>query len=70
MIALKFSIPLEEVERRPVTEYRLMLFTIFNTAALEMGMGDFKWKTEQEEVDEVDRLVDFYKRKGFFNGGR
>ena len=70
MISLKFSIPLEEVEQRPITEYRLMLFTIFNTVALEMGMGDFKWRTEAEEVDEVDRLVDFYRKKGFFNGRR
>jgi hypothetical protein len=44
-----------------------MLFTIFNTAALEAGMGGFKFKTEDEEYEEFSDLVDFFRAKGVIN---
>lgn len=45
-----------------------MLFTIFNTAMLDSGMGEFKWQTEDEEMDQLDREIEYYKGKGFLHG--
>jgi hypothetical protein len=43
-----------------------MLFTVFNSAALDSG-GGFKFQTEDEEVDQLDREIEYFKSKGFFN---
>jgi hypothetical protein len=55
------------VENRPIKEYRLLLFTVFNAAALQQGMGGFKYQTDEEEYEEFSTLVDYYKDKGVFN---
>lgn len=63
MIAHGFKIPLSEVENRPITEYRLMLFTVINMASLNLG-GDFKYQTPAEAVSEMKRQVKYFKGKG------
>ena len=65
---MKFNIPLEKVEQLSITTYRLYLFTIFNAVQLESGSGDYKLMTPQEEVNEFEDQIDYYKNKGFFNG--
>jgi hypothetical protein len=67
LIALHFGLPLCDVEDRPITEYRLMLFTVFNSAALQSGMGGFKYQTDDEEYEEFTRLINHYKDIGVFN---
>jgi hypothetical protein len=44
-----------------------MLFSAINVAALESGMGGFKYQTDDEEYEEFDELVEYYKGKGIFN---
>lgn len=57
---------LEDVERVPITDYRLMLFTVFNAATLNLG-GDFKYQTPDEELDEFERQIKYFRDvKGFF----
>lgn len=41
-----------------------MLFTVFNTAALESGMGGFKFQTDEDAVDELDRQIEDYRKRG------
>ena len=65
---MKFNIPLEKVEQLPITTYRLLLFTIFNSIALESGSDGYKLMTPQEEEDELEDQIEYYKNKGFFNG--
>jgi hypothetical protein len=67
LISISFGIPLSEVENRPITEYRLMLFTVMNTVALNLG-GEFKYQTPEEEVDEARNELEYFKKKGFFRG--
>jgi hypothetical protein len=55
-----------KVEERPIKEYRLMLFTIFNAAALEAGMGGFQYMTDAEEYEEFDYMIEDYKKRGIF----
>jgi hypothetical protein len=55
------------VEERPIKEYRLMLFTVINTAALESGMGGFSYQTPDEEIDELEEFVEYYTKKGIFS---
>jgi len=44
-----------------------MLFTVINAAALESGMGGFRYQTEEEEDEELVALVEHYKGMGIFN---
>lgn len=61
-----FHIPLDKVEKLPIKDYRLMLFTIFNSSVLNNAGGEFKYKTDFEEQEELDAQVEYYKKKGFF----
>jgi hypothetical protein len=65
MIGLHFGIPLDQVEQRSIVEYRLMLFTLFNSLGYQLG-AEFKHQLPDEEVAEVDRLAEYYKSKGYF----
>ena len=67
MIAMKFHIPLDEVENRSINEYRLMRFTVVNTASLESGMGGFRYQTDDEEYEEFEELIEHYQGIGLFN---
>ena len=67
MIAMKFGMPLDEVEEASIVDYRLMLFTVINTAALDSGMGGFKFKTEDEEFDEFEAQLKDFQNLGIFN---
>ena len=42
-----------------------MLFTVFNVAALRSGMGGFKYQSENEEVDQLEREIEMFKKKGY-----
>lgn len=63
-----FHLPLKDVEQVPIKDYRLMLFTVFNSAVLHSGYGDFKYQTDSEASDELEEQIKYYKSKGFFNG--
>lgn len=41
-----------------------MLFTIFNNAVLYNAMGEFKYQTDEEDVDELDMQIEHYKKLG------
>lgn len=63
---MKFGVPLDLVEERSIVEYRLMLFTVFNAAALESGMGGFELQTDGEKISELDDQVEYFKKLGYF----
>lgn len=67
LIAMHFHIDLDKVEDDLITDYRLKLFTIFNSQVIYSGYGDFQYSTYNEEVQELDELVTMYKKKGYFN---
>lgn len=66
---MHFNIPLDEVELVSIKDYRLMRFTIFNNAVLTNGLGEFRYKTDEEEEDELESQIAYYKSKGFFKDG-
>ena len=43
-----------------------MVFTVFNSVALELGMGGFKFKTREEENEQFRKEILQYKKQGFF----
>lgn len=49
-----------------ITDYRLMLFTIFNNYLIQLNPKEFKFMTEEEEIDEFDKQIEYYKNKGYF----
>ena len=57
---------LEKVEDLAISEYRTRLFMVFNMSALDAGMGGFKFKTEDEEMEEFDSQIAHYRKMGVF----
>ena len=45
-----------------------MLHTVFNNAVMFNGLGEFKYKTDEEEMNDLENQIKYYKNKGFFNG--
>lgn len=42
------------------------MFTISNYVNLYTG-GEFKYQTPDEEIDEFEEQIEYYKKKGYFN---
>lgn len=61
-----YKIPINEVELQSINDYRLMIFSIMNNAALMMGSKEFQYQTEDEAINELDEQIAYYKNKGFF----
>lgn len=61
---------MNQVEERPIKEYRLLLFTVFNSAVLTTGAGEFKYFTDDEATNELEDQIEYYKSKGFFKDAR
>ena len=59
---------MDNVEKSDITIYRLRLFTIFNSFALALGSDKAVLQTDQEQENEFDDQIEYYKSKGFFNG--
>jgi hypothetical protein len=64
MIALHYGLSLVAVDDLPITDYRLMLWTIFNSAALNGFGGEFKMQTPDEELEAFDDEIEMYKKMG------
>ena len=66
MIALHYHMQENEVEELPISIYRLRQFTIFNDAALRLGMGGFQFQTDDEAINELDEQIEYFTKKGYF----
>ncbi len=62
----------DDVEKLPITIYKLRLFTIFNDAALKGEFSGFikeafKYQTDDEEHNEFEEQIEFFRKQGRLN---
>ncbi len=54
-----------KVEDLDIVNYRSKLFNVFNLAALESGMGGFKFQTDEEERNEFLSQIEDVHKQGY-----
>lgn len=56
MIASVYSMRLQEIDRLPINDFRLMLDQAFNILSLQAG-GEFRYSSARDDETELDRLL-------------
>ena len=65
MISLHFNIPIQDVEKQDLRDYRLMLFTVFNNAVLHsMDASKFKFQTDEDETNDFIKQIEEVHKRG------